>query len=217
MHPVLKLNTVELLKQYHNSKVLRHCIPMATAELNYAYNKSLIFLITDLHTNAITIDQFKAAIDAHVRLNNNTEYFEELKTTVATHADLSFHIYPNSKTHFRKFVHPEMPDSLYKRYYKLLKSLDIITEANGSYVIMSTVEDTTTTNEAVKDLVTINTDVESKLFKLSDIGDLLDELKNDNLYYVNYLNALVEIAEEITQQKSNAETELQNKYLTSWY
>jgi hypothetical protein len=222
MNIVSSFDTLESLNEYQNSQLSHSSIIKIDDPILFYCWKNISQYIENIRlyqTEAITHSHLTTLVNNDI-INNCDYPFDEpvsesTKTFIeAQHAELSqqladtgsIYIYPYSKTMFRKVVHSNIPESLYKKYYKLSKLKSIITQANGSYV---EIRSAYFVEEDLKSLNPVQLDS-------SNIIAYIEGLEDDKLYYSSMVSSLSAKVQELETTVANISEQLSNKYLTSW-
>lgn len=221
MNIVSSFDTIDSLSTYHNSQFSHSSlIKIDTSVFFYCWKNVHQFIdnirmyklgtlsydqLTDLVNNDIASKFFNPLEDEstfspisvanhHVELANEMSQLGEI------------YIYPYSKTVYRRAIHSNMSESLYKKYYKLLKQKSIVTQANGTYVEIRAGE---FTEEDVKTLSSFQ-------FDSSNIIAYIEALEDDKSYYSSMVLHLSSKIEELEKDLNNLSEQLFNKQLTTW-
>lgn len=119
---------------------------------------------------------------------------------------------PLSKSNYRKVVHPDLPDSLYKRLYSVLKNNNYIVDAIGSYVVLIK-------EPLTQDIYDCFQVIHEENIKktLDYLLDKLDSTEKDRDYYLEYIDSLNEKIKQLEDKLVKADEMLFNKSITTWY
>lgn len=169
------------------------------------------------HINGnMSTDELNTYVDTRLTESTISEYQSRYETYQNQNRYLS--IFPSSKTAYRRNVHPDIPDSLYKRMYESLKDKQIILKATGSYVSF----DFTCFSEPIEIFEDIFKEtngeiVASPKMLAEQIATQLTDLAMDNSYLLRRIEMLEAQIEDFTLRNNNLLQEVYNKNLTSWY
>jgi DNA-binding transcriptional regulator YhcF (GntR family) len=124
----------------------------------------------------------------------------------------NLYIYPWSKTIYRRTIHPNIPDSVYKKMYNLLKSNGYITAATGNYV---TIKNQPITEDQFNSAFSDNEAINDKA--IQNILANIQELSADNSYYMKMIGDLENKIHQLEVENNEIRNQLSNKHLTTWY
>lgn len=122
------------------------------------------------------------------------------------------YLYIGSKTSYRKEIHPNIPNVLYKKFYSALKSSQHILEAKGSHVLVQ--------DKPIDQSVFDSINTESKIDDQKLLNQLLDNFSNinsDNQYYINYIVSLEEKYQELVKENQDLREQIYNAKISTWY
>lgn len=131
---------------------------------------------------------------------------------VIAYENSPYYIFPFSKSLYRKIVHPDLPNALYKRFYSSLKSSNNILEANGSWVILFDTPIEQQTFDQLASAVAIDN---QKV--LNQLMDNFSNAMSDNDYYISYIATLEKKCLALQQENSDLKSQLHNAKITTWY
>lgn len=145
--------------------------------------------------------------EAYSHITFTPELTSSLQTNNYTH-----YYYSLSKTNYRKNIHPNIPDSLFKRLFNSLKQFNYIIDYSTSYVILVKMPMT----QEVFDLVSqeYSGDIKSTL---NTLLDKLDSADKDTQFYLKKIFSLEEKCNQLIQDVADANQRLVDKNITSWY
>lgn len=212
---ILKLNTFETLMSFHNKKVKENCLAIDTYQKAYAVNNDYNSLLKDLYQGNITEENFNIDVENHIITNNSLSVVQTLKACFTEETPIAFYYYPESKTVFRKNVFSEVPESLYKKYYKLQKKYGFIEKATGSYVILNEMRENDSETILSNDLSELETSYSSGDF--SKFIEIVQEMQEDIEYYRNYISTFQAIVNDLENQNTTIQQQLHNKQISTWY
>jgi len=142
MNVISSFEKIEDLQAYHDSSLdfavkSGLLLKVDNGYMQYVYqninSEPECFANVELYWNGqIDIQEFQKRITLFILAKDSS--IEEYSSLVS---DPTKYIFIGSKTWFRKINHTNMIDSLYKKYYNLLKAKNVISLANGSLVIIS--------------------------------------------------------------------------------
>jgi hypothetical protein len=163
--------------------------------------------LKSLASGEITLDQFNTEINTVL---NATGLIGDYVVRFVGH-HLNSYVYPWSKTIYRRTVHADVPDSLYKKMYNLLKDKEYIINATGSYV---TLVPTTILSEDFEN-VFLNTTISEKT--LQTVFSYVQEISDDKSFYLQKIESLQSKIAQLETINDNLNSQLLNKTLTTWY
>lgn len=215
MSLVLKLNTFETLTTFHNQKIKDNCIAVDTYHKIYAVNNEMNSLLKDLYENNISEETFNTSIDNQIVLDNKLSVIKLLKECLTDQNPVAFYYYPESKTNFRRNVFPEVPESLYKKYYKFQKKYGIIEKATGFCVIINEIKSDDANLISATEIAELQTSYSSGDF--NKFLETIQEMQEDIEYYKNYISSFHNIIEKLETQNLEVQQQLHNKQISTWY
>lgn len=214
MNFISSFKNIEELQIYHNSSLKNDfLIEVNTAYLQYAFmqmaNSQPCYLTLSLyHSGEIDVIEFQRRITLLMLADDSS--VEEYQSLIS---DPVKYIYIGSKSSFKKTIHSDIIDSLYKKYYNFLKEKEVITQANGSFVLIS---DYNFKEEDFEYFQSIENTKDS-LKAVNNILSHYEELKNDNKFLINKINELNIAISILNNENQNLLENLNNKTLTTWY
>lgn len=214
MNFISSFKNIEELQIYHNSSLKNDfLIEVNTAYLQYAFmqmaNSQPCYLTLSLyHSDEIDVIEFQRRITLLMLADDSS--VEEYQSLIS---DPVKYIYIGSKSSFKKTIHSDIIDSLYKKYYNFLKEKEVITQANGSFVLIS---DYNFKEEDFEYFQSIENTKDS-LKAVNNILSHYEELKNDNKFLINKINELNIAISILNNENQNLLENLNNKTLTTWY
>lgn len=214
MNIVSSFKNIEELQVYHNSSLNNNLlIEVNTAYLQYAFvhivdSPECYLTLSLYHSGQIDVIEFQRRIGLFILAESSS--VEEYQSLIS---DPVKYIYIGSKSSFKKTIHSNIIDSLYKKYYNFLKEKEIIIQANGSFVLIS---DYNFKEEDFQYFQSIENTKDS-LKAINTILSHYEELKNDNKFLINKINELNAAISILHYENQNLLENLNNKILTTWY
>lgn len=117
-----------------------------------------------------------------------------------------------SKSNYRKIVHSDLPESLFKRFYNSLKDKGYIVDASTVHVILLTKPLTQELYDSFQN--TYSTDIKSTLESLLD---RIEFAEKDSQYYLKYIENLEQKCKTLENDIDQARQDLVNRNMTTWY
>lgn len=189
-HPqIIHVNSVELLFAVENVEV---------------YNNVLRSYISGEHS----LTEFNLAINSVLESTDQVSIYNDKYIQY----DKNLYIYPWSKTIYRRTIHANVVDSIYKKMYNLLKTVDYITAATGSYTIFKHVP---VTEEQFNSVFGQVESFDEKT--IQNIITSIQELSSDKAFYLQVISNLENKVYELENEKDKLLNQVNNKYLTTWY
>lgn len=204
-----KFESVEKLNEYLKNSLNNSTIVKIDDYIKYfAYNAINTYIpsFQSLAIGSVDLNNFNSFVEANIPLESKEQWQSGFND-----CNVSFYVYPFSKTNYRKNIHSNITESLYKKMYNFLKSVGIISAATGSYVIVSFRE--VTLDEFNNNFSEVET-FDDKL--LQGILNKMQDLNADNAYCIKVINQLEEKVLQLEAEKINLSNQISNKFLTTW-
>jgi hypothetical protein len=155
-----------------------------------------------------------------LNLNNIQEYAERFSLSPSLIHDIqnnndnliTYHLYIGSKTSYRKNVHSDIPNVLYKKIYNCFKLNGYIREANGTCVVLCLKPIT----QEVYDQISHSSDLDNQKV-LNQLIDNFSNVSADNQYYIDYIKALENKCDILSFENENLKTQIHNTKISTWY
>lgn len=123
-----------------------------------------------------------------------------------------YYLFLGSKTSYRKFVHPYLPNVLYKKMYNVFKNNNVIKEATGSIVLISP----NLITQQVFDQIAVTSDLDN-LKILNQVMDTFSNATADNQYYIDYIKSLEQKHSDLQKECEELRQQVSNNKLITWY
>jgi len=155
-----------------------------------------------------------------LHVDNIQEYAERFSLSPSlihdiqnTNYDLiTYHLYVGSKTSYRKNVHSQIPNVLYKRIYNAFKLNGYIREANGSCVVLCLKP----ISQEVYDHISYSSDLDNQKV-LNQLIDNFSNVSADNQFYIDYIKLLESKFDALVFENENLKTQVYNTKISTWY
>lgn len=206
-----KFESADHLNQYLQTSIkYPQIIHVDSVQKLFAAENPEIFHVSfkDLISGSVTLDSF----DTNIMLTLTGSDQLDAYTQKYAESDKNLYIYPWSKTIYRRTIHPNIPDSVYKKMYNLLKSNGYITAATGNYV---TIKNQPITEDQFNSAFSDNEAINDKA--IQNILANIQELSADNSYYMKMIGDLENKIHQLEVENNEIRNQLSNKHLTTWY
>lgn len=151
------------------------------------------------------------SLDLHIlnypTLTFSPKFISSFTTNDDTHCFLSI-----SKINYRRIVHSDLPDSLYKRFFNSLKNHGYVVDSSTSYIILLHKPLTEDLYNSLQ--VVYSSDIKSTLDSLLD---RMESHEKDTQYYLNYIQDLHLKCKTLETDLDQARQDLVNRNMTTWY
>lgn len=124
----------------------------------------------------------------------------------------TFYYFPISKTNFRKTVHPDIPESIYKRLYKALTTNSYIIEASAFHIF---IERKPLTEPIFKYVTWLDLHDGTQL--LENVTTIFSSILEDNKYYVAKIRELEDYQQNLYNQINDLQNQIYNNSITTWH
>lgn len=183
-------------------------------DLNTYYYNSF-----DIDSNNIKIDlsehNFSSA-DAFLQHYSQVSFSQKIYNFISvqianTHTG-TYYYFPFSKTMFRRIIHPDIPESMYKRFYKALTTNSYIIEATTSHIF---IEKKPLTEPMFKYITWL--DIDDGTHLLENISTIFTSILEDNKYYISKIRDLEHSQSKLTDEIQNLHNQIYNNSITTWH
>lgn len=154
--------------------------------------------------------------DSEDKISQLVSLYPTLEQSIAdvrqNYSDSDIVVYCISKTSYRKSIHPDLPNALYKRYFNALKNHGYITLANGFFVILNF-------RELTQDLyheITSTYDIDTNKV-LSELLKSITDQASDLEYYTDYIQKLEKQNAALLAENEDLKSQILNTKLSTWY
>lgn len=124
----------------------------------------------------------------------------------------TFYYFPISKANFRKAVHPDIPESIYKRFYKALNTNSYIIEASTFHVF---IEKKPLTEPIFKYVTWLDLHDGTQL--LENVTTIFTSILEDNKYYISKIRDLENIQQQLHSQIEEMQNQIYNNSISTWH
>ena len=182
---------------------------------------TIIHRFSDLHElNNYILSSIHNHSMVQLHVNNIQEYAERFSLSPSLIHDIqnssydliTYHLYIGSKTSYRKNVHSDIPNVLYKKIYNCFKLNGYIREANGTCVVLCLKPIT----QEVYDQISHSSDLDNQKV-LNQLIDNFSNVSADNQYYIDYIKALESKCDILSFENENLKTQIHNTKISTWY
>ena len=182
---------------------------------------TIIHRFSDLHelNNYISSSIHNDSM-VQLHVNNIQEYAERFSLSPSLIHDIqnssydliTYHLYIGSKTSYRKNVHSNIPNVLYKKIYNCFKLNGYIREANGTCVALCLKPIT----QEIYDQISYSSDLDNQKV-LNQLIDNFSNVSADNQFYIDYIKLLESKFDAIVFENENLKTQVYNTKISTWY
>jgi hypothetical protein len=182
-------------------------------DLNEYYINSFNANYSVVKIEMSSLSTFEEFFSAHSDIPSSLKLYQAMFNAYISGDDLSeFYYLPCGKTQYRRIFHSNLPDSLYKKFFKSFQKNGYIIDSSSSFIFLvkKKVSPELFIEIASESLVDSDLLLKNLVIQISD-------LKEDNKYYISKIKDLEMSNQKILQALSDAEQLLHNKSMSTWY
>lgn len=175
-----------------------------------SFNVNCDHVEIDLSKNTFaSVDDF---FEQYPQISFSQKIYNFISVQITNNTNSTYYYFPFSKSSFRKLIHPDIPESLYKRLYKALTTNLYIIEATAFHVF---VEKKPLTEPMFKYITWL--DAHDGTHLLENITTIFSSILEDNNYYISKIRDLENLNSKLTGEIQNLHNQIYNNSMTTWH